>query len=114
MKRIVLPRAGYQTEMVIDKGVAHSRRLQTNRSAILDQNRELRKTDAIKRTDGLRLALDIPLSDMPVLNRFFPGIADPAHPDYRWQMRRFMNHPASAPYRVSDGSKTNAGHIVVK
>ena len=57
---------------------------------------------------------DIPLDHLPMLDKFFPGLADPSHPDHRWQLRAFMRSPASAPYKVEQGSKLNASNIVVK
>ena len=30
------------------------------------------------------------------------GIANPAHPDHKWQLRRFMKSPASDPYRLQE------------
>jgi hypothetical protein len=114
--RILLKRDGYINEIRIDEhGVAHHRRLQPNRKAILEQNAELRKNKgAIRNVDGMRLAADIPLADIQMLDKFFPGIANPGHPDYKYQMRRFLQSPASAPYKVEAGSRTNAGHIQVK
>ena len=109
-----LQRDGFETVIEWDGRHLKSHREQRNRGAILDRNRELRKTDAIRKTDGVRLALDIPMADMQMLDRFFPGIANTGHPDHKWQMRRFLKSPASAPYRVTEGVKTNASHIWVK
>lgn len=107
-----LQRDGYQTVVEFDGRHLKSHREQADRAAILRRNAELRKTDAIKRTDGLRLALDIPMVDLQMLEKWYPGISNPGHPDYKWQMRRFLKSPVSEPYRVSQGSKTNAGHII--
>lgn len=94
--------------------MAHGRRV-GDRGTTLNRNAELRKNKgAVRDWSFGRLALDIPEVDMPMLDRFFPGLADPSHPDHRWQLRAFMRSPASIPYRVEQGSKTNAGHIVVK
>ena len=58
----------------------------------------------------------IPISDMPVLDKFFPGIANPGHPNHKFAMRAFLKSPASAPYRTEDFRKKQqgAGHIWVK
>ena len=72
-------------------------------NVIMDRNRELRKAEgAVKTTTFGKLELDIPLAHMPMLNKFFPGIADPAHPDHKWQLRKFMASPASDPYRLQE------------
>ena len=115
-KRMLLQREGYVNEIRFDSdGVAYHRRLQHDRKRIMELNAELRKNKgAVRDVEGMRLAADIPLSDMPMLDRFFPGIANPGHPDYKWQMRRFLASPASAPYKVEQGSKTNAGNIWLK
>lgn len=111
-KRIVLPREGYSTEIVISDSVAHSRRIGDCRP-VMERNKELRKNKgAVRDWSFGRLALDIPETHMPMLNKFFPGLADPAHPDHRFQLRAFMKSPASIPYRVEQGSRTNAGHII--
>ena len=112
----VINRGEYQVVLDQQGSVIKSHRVQSNRRAILDQNAELRKQQgAIKRTDGLRLALDIPISDMPMLEKFWPGISNPGHPNYKWAMRDFLKSPASAPYRVSDEKRgPNAGRIIVK
>lgn len=114
--RMLLQRDGYVNEIRFDSdGKAYHRRLQGNRQAIMERNAELRKNKgAIRNMEGMRLAADIPYTDIQMLDKFFPGIANPGHPDYKYQMRRFLNSPASAPYRVEQGSKTNAGHIWVK
>lgn len=114
--KILLQRDGYINEIRIDTdGTAYHRRLQSDRKQIMERNAELRKNKgAIRKVDGMRLAADIPLADIQMLDKFFPGIANPGHPDYKWQMRKFLNSPASAPYKVEQGSKTNAGKIWVK
>lgn len=110
-----LQRGGYQTVVEFDGRTLKSHREQANRDAILRQNQELRKSrDAVKTTSFGKLALDIPMADMQVLDRFYPGIANPAHPDHKFQLRRFMQSPASAPYRVTDAPKTNGGHVWVR
>lgn len=69
----------------------------------MERNNELRKNPgAVKTTSFGKLELDIPISHMPMLDKFYPGIADPAHPDHKWQLRAFMGSPASAPYRLQD------------
>ncbi len=111
-----LDRGDYGVVVERDGDQIKSHRVQANRNAILNQNAELRKNKgAIRNMDGMRLALDIPIADMPMLNRFFPGIADPGHPDYKDAMRRFLKSPASQPYRVEENTKQkNAGHIWVR
>ena len=116
MKR-VLNRDGYQVVLEKEGTEIKSHRVQADRKQILDRNAELRKSrGAIRNMDGMRLALDIPISDMPMLERFYPGISDPGHADYKWQMKRFLASPASEPYRVEDFRKnqSNAGNIWVK
>lgn len=115
--RKVLDRGEYQVVVEREGDTLKSHRVQSNADAILSQNAELRKSrGAIRNMDGMRLALDIPVSHMPVLNRFFPGISDPGHPDYKWQMKRFLKSPASDPYRVEEfrRKQANAGQIWVR
>ena len=70
---------------------------------VMQRNRELqRNPGAVKTTSFGKLELDIPLSHMPMLDKFFPGLADPGHPDHKWQLRAFMASPASAPYRLQE------------
>ena len=86
-------------------------------SAVLERNKQLqRNPGAVKTTSFGKLELDIPLTHMPVLDRFYPGIADPAHPDHKYQLRRFMASPVSAPYRLQEHKRKaqGAGHIWVK
>ena len=113
-KRVLRSREGYGVELLFEDGAVHSRRVQHDREDIMRRNADLQRTDGAVRdwTFG-RLALDIPLADMPALNKFFPGIADPGHPDHKWQLRKFLESPASKPYRVTDTKRPNAGHIVV-
>lgn len=113
---MLLQRDGYVNEVRFDSdGTAYHRRLQHDRKQIMERNAELRKNKgAIRNVEGMRLAADIPNADIQMLDAFFPGIANPGHPDYKWQMRRFLQSPASAPYKVEQGSRTNSSHIVVK
>ncbi len=100
----VLRRDGYSTVVELgNDGVLRSHRVQGTRAAILDRNNELRKNrGAVRDLSFGRLALDVPLSDIPVIDRFFPGFASPSHPDHKWQVRRFLQSEASRPYRVED------------
>jgi hypothetical protein len=83
------------------------------RNKILERNAELRKNSgAVKTTSFGKLELDIPLCDMPFLDSMYPGLADPSHPDHKWQLRKFMKSPASAPYRIQESTarRTKWGH----
>lgn len=114
-----LQRDGYQAVVEWDsqERTFKSHREQPNRNAIMQRNQELRKArGAVKTTSFGKLALDIPLADMQVLDKFYPGIANTGHPDHKWQLRRFLASPASDPYRVEDFRRQakNLGHIMVK
>ena len=94
---------GVGREYVVEGDTIHHRLTQSNRQAILEKNNEMRKNkDALKTTQWGRLAMDIPVSDLPMLDKFFPGIASAAHPDHQWQMRRLLESPAGIPYRLQD------------
>ena len=100
-KKYTLQRPGYQTHVEIENGIAKSHSTQHDRSAILERNAELRKNDGAVRTwDFGKLELDIPITDFKVLAKLYPGLDDPRHPDHKYQMRKFLKSPASAPYRV--------------
>lgn len=114
MRRLRNGTPGLHKEIILDGGMAHHRVVQANRDAIMDRNRELRKTrDAVKTTTFGKLEFDIPLQDMAFLDSQFPGLANPGHPDHRWQLRRFMASPVSAPYRITESRRgPNSGHII--
>ncbi len=81
----------------VDERIAHN---------VMKRNAELRRTPgAVKTTSFGKLELDIPLAHMPMLDALYPGIADPAHPDHKYQLRKFMGSPASDPYRVQEMKK---------
>ena len=109
---------GY-VEHVLEDDKVHARHVVDHSiaRAVMERNKELQKNPgAVKTTSFGKLELDIPLTHMPMLDRFYPGLADPGHPDHKYQLRRFMASPASAPYRLQEHKPTRqgAGHIWVK
>jgi len=103
VKKYTLDHGTHQTHIELDKGVATSYSTQRDRTAILARNQELRKNQGAVRTQSFgKLELDIPVTDFKVIAKFYPGIDNPAHPDHKWQMRRFLKSPASDPYRVNE------------
>lgn len=104
-------------EYVAEDEKVHARHIIDRNIAIdtLKRNKLLRENNGIRTTSFGKLELDIPLAHMPMLNKFYPGLADPAHPDHKWQLRRFMASPVSAPYRLQEQKKgVNRGtHIQV-
>jgi len=115
-RRFVLPVApGVAREVVIEGGKAHARTINQHTNAVMKRNQELRRnTGAVKTTSFGKLELDIPIQDLRMLDKFYPGIAQPGHPDHKWQLRRFMKSPASDPYRIIERKRgVNRGtHII--
>ena len=98
--------SGITAEIVLEDGMAYRRLHSDLTPKIMKRNAELRRNPgAVKTTTFGKLELDIPLDHMPVIDRFFPGIANPSHPDHRYQMRRFLKSHASDPYRVQERKK---------
>jgi hypothetical protein len=92
----------------------HTDHARANR--VMARNRELQRNQgAIRTTSFGKLELDIPLTHLKMLDQFFPGIADPAHPDHKWQLRKFMKSPVSDPYRLQERKRgVNRGtHIKI-
>ena len=106
---------GYKEYISEDERVYARHMIDPNISrAVKQRNAELRKTEgAVKTTSFGKLELDIPIQDLYMLDKYFPGLANPRHPDHKWQLRKFMKSPASAPYRLQDQRRANAGHIHV-
>lgn len=117
MKRLYRPTDTGVSEYVLEDRKLHGRHHvdHAKANAVLERNKQLRANQgAVKTTSFGKLELDIPLRDMAVIDKFYPGIADPAHPDHRYQLRRFMASPASDPYRLQERKKgVNRGtHII--
>jgi hypothetical protein len=103
VSKMALRRDGYWTVLEVDGDVIRSRSMQPNRTAILKQNEELRKSPgAIRTMDWGKLELDIPITDWIALGKMYPGLTDPAHPDHKAQMALFLKSPASDIYRVQE------------
>jgi hypothetical protein len=103
MRKFSVDRGTHQTHFEIDRGVIKSHSTQADRNARLDRNNELRKNPgAVRDTSFGRLELDIPVTDFKVLAKFYPGIDNPAHPDHKYQLRKFLKSPAADPYRVTE------------
>ncbi|GAF70115.1 unnamed protein product [marine sediment metagenome] len=101
-----LPNEGGFSEFQIEDGKVHRRLHSPLRNKIMKRNAELRRTPGAVRTTSFgKLELDIPVLDLHVLDKHWPGLADPGHPDHKWQLRAFMKSPASAPYRVQEHKK---------
>lgn len=111
--QIVSP-SGNIADIHLDGTKVHRRILSPHRQAVLKQNAELRKNrGALRSLSFGGLALDVPTSDIPMIERFFPGAMNAAHPDHKWMLRAFMRSPASIPYRVHDKPRgvSNAAYI---
>ena len=94
---------GVYSEFQIEDGIVHRRLHSPIRDTVMKRNQELRKNPgAVKTTSFGKLELDIPVLDLHMLDKYYPGIKDPGHPDHKWQLRRFMKSPSSAPYRVQE------------
>ena len=104
--KFYIPQDAGLREIILDNGKAHARTVGGPPDAIMRRNQELRKNDgAVKTTSFGKLELDIPLSHMPMLNKFFPELSNPSHPDHKFALRAFMKSPASAPYRLQEHKK---------
>jgi len=98
--------SGVTGEYIIEGGTVHRRVTGALSPAIMARNAELRRNPgAIRTTSFGKLELDIPLDHLPMLDKFFPGLGKPGHPDHKYQLRRFMRSPVSAPYRVQEQKK---------
>ena len=90
-------------EIVIEGDKVH-RRIHTDHtiaSRVMARNKELQKNKGAVRTTSFgKLELDIPLTHMPMLNKLYPGMAEPGHPEHKHQLRKFMASSASDPYRI--------------
>lgn len=108
---------GYAEYRFEDEKVFAAHFTDTNiRNAVLQRNKELRKNPgAVKTTSFGKLELDIPLQDMAMLNKLFPGMANPADPGHKLALRAFMRSPASTPYRLQEQKRgVNRGsHITI-
>lgn len=104
------------TEFVAEDDKIHARHVVDTRIAdtVMARNKELqRNPGAVRTTSFGKLELDIPLAHMPMLNRLYRGIADPGHPDHKYQLRKFMKSPASDPYRVQEQKRgVNRGSYI--
>lgn len=105
-RKFSLERSGTVADYVIEDEKVHRRLTSPLRNKIMERNAELRKNPgAVKTTTFGKLELDIPLCDMPMLDSLYPGIADPSHPDHKYQLRKFMKEPASDPYRLQETTR---------
>lgn len=105
--RIWIPGAnGINQEIILEGGKAHSRLHNPHAATVMKINKGLRQTPgAVRSTSFGKLELDIPLDHFKMLDKFFPGLADPAHPDHKFALRAFMRSPVSAPYRLQEQKK---------
>jgi hypothetical protein len=102
-RKFYIPGGGVTGEYHIDGDKVHRRLISPVADKVMERNKELRRNPGAVRTTSFgKLELDIPLAHMPMLDKYFPGIANPAHPDHKWQLRRFMKSPVSAPYRLQE------------
>ena len=71
------------------------------RGAILRENEYLRNTQGVRKTDVLRLALQIPEDDHAALVRINPALASKDAKERTAAWLAFIKSPESLPYRVS-------------
>jgi hypothetical protein len=72
------------------------------RAEILKLNGYLRTTEGVRKTDGLRLALQIPIEDHQRLIAANPALASKDADERTKAWQDFMRSPVSLPYRVRD------------
>lgn len=74
------------------------------RSANLRLNEYLRNSEGVRKTDGLRWALSIPVDDHAVLVRLNPALAskDPVERTKAW--KAFAASDVAIPYRVTEAT----------
>jgi hypothetical protein len=72
------------------------------RDELLKLNGFLRATEGVRKTDGLRLALQIPIEDHQRLVAANPALASKDAKERTDAWHAFMHSPVSLPYRVSE------------
>ena len=103
MKRFVNSNGEVAHEYVADGDTLHHRMHSVGRDKIMHRLAEMRKSpDAVKTTDWGKLECEIPLQDIPMLAKFFPGLdAGVGTGEYKFALNCFLKSPVSAPYRYT-------------
>ena len=93
---------GTYAQFVVEDGKVHKRLFQPNRTAILKQNQEVKKSGT-RRMDWGQQVAEIPIPDLEMLRNFFgDALFNPVHDKWDRKVAReaFLNSPASDPYRL--------------
>ena len=95
---------GVRYDYWIENGVVHRKLSSVNHKARLNRNAEVRKSGTRKMEWG-KMVAEIPIPDLMMLRTFFgEALFNPQHDKISRRIARnkFLNSPASDPYRVEE------------
>lgn len=96
---------GTMGEFVSENGKIHKRTFNPQRTAQLEQNKQVRQGGGTRMMDWGKMICDIPEGDLPMLRHFF-GIALFNNEYDKFERKaareKFLKSPASDPYRVEE------------